>query len=242
MREEEDLELRTFEEVGERVTKKLQEKIDKQLADLPKKGIEEIARYTVEGYGSCSVYPGYIYYYNKDGIEIYNVKVEMDELSRLEKADESMRFFCFSSSPREWGSVKKGDFRRIMPINVPEEEAEEINNAVPGQPKERVEKFAEMTYRDRLERDHPHLSHAVELLRVAKDTIVDRQERYGTPVRTFKLIAGSWGCTPKEVAIRMIEMKIVRYMDGGDYDSLIDIAGYCACLAEIHHYEKQAEK
>lgn len=51
---------------------------------------------------------------------------------------------------------------------------------------------------------------------------------------TFPQIAHFWGCEPLEVCIDMILLKVARVMKRVSIDdSLVDIAGYAACAAEI---------
>ena len=83
------------------------------------------------------------------------------------------------------------------------------------------------------EESNPGLSAGIQILKEAIETIINRQAKYGSPKWTFRAIADAWECTPEEVAIRMIQMKIVRYQRGRDYDSIKDIIGYAACLAEL---------
>ena len=70
---------------------------------------------------------------------------------------------------------------------------------------------------------------------------------YGGPEDSFQRIANLWndwmaersksigeGFGPDDVAVMLMLVKIARLMSQvGHYDSIVDIAGYAACLAEI---------
>ena len=79
-----------------------------------------------------------------------------------------------------------------------------------------------------------------ELLDKAKDTVKDREESYGTPLENFHEIATMWRAilkvpiTPGQVAACMIAVKMCRLARTPNHlDSIVDIAGYAACWAEI---------
>lgn len=74
---------------------------------------------------------------------------------------------------------------------------------------------------------------------------VSRTE-YGGPEDSFQNIANLWNVylaaapvgapvlTPADVAIMLMQLKVARLMTKIDHrDSIVDIAGYAACLAEI---------
>lgn len=67
-----------------------------------------------------------------------------------------------------------------------------------------------------------------------------RREDYGGPSESFQRIADLWSpilgrsITPYEVGLCMIQLKIARYMNGAQRDSVVDIAGYARCLDLIH--------
>lgn len=59
---------------------------------------------------------------------------------------------------------------------------------------------------------------------------------------TFPQIAHFWGCEPLEVCIDMILLKVARIQFGQSVeDSLVDIAGYAACAAEIWEKDLNAQ-
>jgi hypothetical protein len=86
----------------------------------------------------------------------------------------------------------------------------------------------------------------VTLLNTAIETVADRGEDYGTVQRNFQQIADRWTVhvvqnhgieivfTPRDVAMMNIDMKLARLAHSPDHvDSIIDIAGYAACLADL---------
>jgi hypothetical protein len=79
-----------------------------------------------------------------------------------------------------------------------------------------------------------------QLLQHAAGVIEDRQRTYGSPERSFADIAARWSLvlgttvTPAQVALCMIDLKLARLTrDPGHLDSIVDVAGYAACLWEI---------
>ena len=75
----------------------------------------------------------------------------------------------------------------------------------------------------------------------------DRNNQYGEPEDSFKVIASLWAgylgteITAKDVAAMMVLFKMARVRTGaGKADNWIDAAGYCACGGEIEH--KEAKK
>lgn len=77
----------------------------------------------------------------------------------------------------------------------------------------------------------------------------DRQAQYGPPDENFQNIAKFWNVRFKhllregaefsasDVAVAMALLKIGRDMQGYNYDSAVDGAGYLALYAEIKHHE-----
>ena len=68
----------------------------------------------------------------------------------------------------------------------------------------------------------------------------ERQAKYGEPKQNFEDIGKRWSkilgieVTPKQVAIMMIEFKLVRLNKTVDcYDTLLDICGYCECMSRL---------
>ena len=79
-----------------------------------------------------------------------------------------------------------------------------------------------------------------ELLDKAKETVKDRGANYGTPLENFSEIATMFAqilkcpVTPGQVAACMIAVKMCRLARTPNHmDSIVDIAGYAACWAEV---------
>lgn len=79
-----------------------------------------------------------------------------------------------------------------------------------------------------------------ELLARAAETVKDRGVNYGTPLENFNEIALRWRVilktpvTAAQVAACMIEVKMARLAQTPSHeDSVVDIAGYAACWAEL---------
>lgn len=73
-----------------------------------------------------------------------------------------------------------------------------------------------------------------------KNILEERQAKYGEPKQNFEDIGKRWSkilgieVTPKQVAIMMIEFKLVRLNKTVDcYDTLLDICGYCECMSRL---------
>lgn len=68
----------------------------------------------------------------------------------------------------------------------------------------------------------------------------DRQTDYGTPAKNLQRIADLWSIhfqnevTAKDVAVCMMLVKVARLgKSPNHFDSVLDIAGYAACMAEL---------
>lgn len=80
-----------------------------------------------------------------------------------------------------------------------------------------------------------------DLLEAAKEIVTkDRTTDYGTPENNFKTIAELWTTylgvpiSTHQVPILMALLKIARLKQSPAHtDSLIDLAGYAACAAEV---------
>lgn len=79
-----------------------------------------------------------------------------------------------------------------------------------------------------------------DILDDALKAVTERQNEYGPPLETFAMIAERWSMvlgvdvTPAQVALCMIDLKMVRLLrDPGHYDSIVDVAGYAACLSVV---------
>jgi hypothetical protein len=78
------------------------------------------------------------------------------------------------------------------------------------------------------------------MLRKAAAVFGDRRRRYGRAAELFDAIARRWSVTlgisvtPAQVALCMIDVKVARLgHDPRNSDSVVDVAGYAACLHEI---------
>lgn len=67
-----------------------------------------------------------------------------------------------------------------------------------------------------------------------------RRQRYGDPGDMFDQIARRWSMVlgievrPAQVALCLMELKMARLTrDPAHLDSIIDVAGYAACLREV---------
>jgi hypothetical protein len=77
------------------------------------------------------------------------------------------------------------------------------------------------------------------------DRIINGQRRqdYGGAKESFTRIATLWGpilgmdVTPQQVALCMVQLKIARFVNGSQRDSVVDIIGYAALLAKIEGWE-----
>jgi Domain of unknown function (DUF6378) len=83
---------------------------------------------------------------------------------------------------------------------------------------------------------------AEELLQQAAFIIGRRRGIYGEPVELFQQVAKRWSLvlgvevTAAQAMLCLIDLKIARLThDPQHLDSINDIAGYAACLAEVLH-------
>ena len=67
----------------------------------------------------------------------------------------------------------------------------------------------------------------------------ERRESYGGALESFDRIAKLWepvlgtSITAEQVALCLIELKVARYINGQQRDSLVDICGYAGCIEKI---------
>jgi hypothetical protein len=80
------------------------------------------------------------------------------------------------------------------------------------------------------------------LLQHAAGVIEHREGIYGSPQELFAQIAGRWSLvlgvtvTPAQVALCLIDLKLARLTGNPSHlDSIVDVAGYAACLREVTH-------
>ena len=78
------------------------------------------------------------------------------------------------------------------------------------------------------------------LLQHAAGVVEKRRDHYGEPTALFDHIAKRWSLvlgskvTPAQVALCLIDLKLARLArDPSHLDSIVDVAGYAACLREV---------
>jgi hypothetical protein len=78
------------------------------------------------------------------------------------------------------------------------------------------------------------------LLQHAAGVIEHRERMYGPPEENFAKIARRWSLvlgisvSPVQVALCLIDLKLARLTrDPSHLDSIVDVAGYAACLREV---------
>jgi hypothetical protein len=81
---------------------------------------------------------------------------------------------------------------------------------------------------------------AEQLLEQAASVVRDRRRTYGQPHDLFERVAARWSqvlgvsVTARQVAVCLIDVKVARLIhDPRHLDSITDIAGYAAILAEL---------
>jgi Domain of unknown function (DUF6378) len=79
-----------------------------------------------------------------------------------------------------------------------------------------------------------------ELLQHAAAVVRDRRRSYGDPTDLFERVAVRWSqvigarVTAAQVGLCLIDLKLARLAgDPKHLDSMIDVAGYAACLREV---------
>jgi len=79
-----------------------------------------------------------------------------------------------------------------------------------------------------------------QLLEQAASVVRDRRHTYGQPHDLFERVAARWSqvlgvsVTARQVAVCLIDVKVARLTHNPRHlDSIIDIAGYAAILAEL---------
>ena len=78
------------------------------------------------------------------------------------------------------------------------------------------------------------------LLRHAAGVVADRRRTYGEAETLFDQVAKRWSLvlgttvTPAQVTLCLIDLKLARLThDPAHVDSIVDVAGYAACLREV---------
>ena len=81
---------------------------------------------------------------------------------------------------------------------------------------------------------------AEQLLEQATGLVARRRRKYGEPTQLFEQVAQRWSLvlgttvTPAQVVACLLDLKVARLTyDPRHLDSIIDIAGYAGCLAEV---------
>ena len=81
---------------------------------------------------------------------------------------------------------------------------------------------------------------AAMLLQHAAGVIEHRERIYGPAADNFAAIAARWSLvlgitvSPAQVALCLIDLKLARLSrDPSHLDSIVDVAGYAACLREV---------
>ena len=81
---------------------------------------------------------------------------------------------------------------------------------------------------------------ADDFLQHAATVVRDRRQSYGDPRDLFETVANRWSqvlgakVTPVQVGLCLLDLKLARLAhDPAHLDSLVDIAGYAACIREI---------
>jgi hypothetical protein len=79
-----------------------------------------------------------------------------------------------------------------------------------------------------------------ELLTQAATIVRDRRRTYGDPAELFERVAVRWSqvlgtkVTAAQVGLCLIDLKLARLAnDPRHLDSLVDIAGYAACVRDV---------
>ena len=92
-----------------------------------------------------------------------------------------------------------------------------------------------------------------EFLEIVRDIVAEREQQHGSPKEIFETIAIFWkdylyrahGCevdlSGMDVTLMMTQFKIARVIanPGKALDSIMDIAGYAACAAELGGLAKE---
>ena len=81
---------------------------------------------------------------------------------------------------------------------------------------------------------------AEELLEHATSIVARRRGTYGQPRELFEHVARRWSLilglqvTPAQAMLCLVDLKVARLAhDPRHLDSIIDVAGYAGCLAEV---------
>lgn len=106
--------------------------------------------------------------------------------------------------------------------------------------------FVKVERNDEVEQTNDAVNRKAILETAEKYVCNDRNNQYGSPEDSFKVIADLWAgylgtkITAKDVAAMMVLLKMARVRTGaGKADNWIDAAGYCACGGEIEAVENE---
>ena len=78
-----------------------------------------------------------------------------------------------------------------------------------------------------------------DILKQAADAVDERGKTYGSPYTDFSRTAKLW-----EVALCLALVKVARLCNAPDFfheDSVVDLAGYAACLEDVHKWRERIE-
>jgi len=84
------------------------------------------------------------------------------------------------------------------------------------------------------------MNNATRLLQHALSIVEERGQSYGDATKLFNQIARRWSLTlgveisPEQVVLCMLDLKLARLSNNPTHtDSMVDVAGYAAVLAEV---------
>lgn len=86
------------------------------------------------------------------------------------------------------------------------------------------------------------LTRAIDIINAVNSLIGERQDRYGNPEDSFRLIASLWNVyldtdqiQPRDVAMMMVLFKLARQRHQHNDDNLIDAAGYLGLAGDMEN-------
>jgi hypothetical protein len=88
------------------------------------------------------------------------------------------------------------------------------------------------------------------ILKQAADALEERGKTYGSPYLDFSRTAKLWSVIidkdlkPEQVALCLALVKVARLCNAKDFfheDSVVDLAGYAACLEDVHKWRERIE-
>lgn len=95
-----------------------------------------------------------------------------------------------------------------------------------------------------LEKSNPATSKSPVLLEADQIIHGQRRKDYGTPKESFDRVWALWYPIinsqlpgPEKAAMCLLQLKVARYLVGRDRDSVVDMAGYAGCIAQLRGWE-----